>query len=141
LLRPTVREELSIVVDDYISTARALMRVGLDPALAHTAIDSLSGGQQRRVLLARLLASGPRVLVLDEPFAGLDDEARTTLATVLADLRATREVAIVVVSHDLDDVSPFADRVLGLRDGSLVLDGGASAIDDAAALIADDRAS
>jgi energy-coupling factor transport system ATP-binding protein len=141
LLRPTVREELSIVVDDYVSTACALMRVGLDPALADTAIDSLSGGQQRRVLLARLLASGPRVLVLDEPFAGLDDEARTTLATVLADLRATREVAIVVVSHDLDDVAPFADRVLGLRDGSLVLDGGASALDDAAALIADDRAS
>lgn len=141
LLRPTVREELSIVVGDSISMARALMHVGLDPAIADSPVDSLSGGQQRRVLLARLLAAGPRVLVLDEPFAGLDEEARATLAAVLADLRATREVAIVVVSHDLDDVGPFADRVLGLREGSLVVDGGAGALDDAAALVAEDRAS
>ncbi len=141
LLRPTVRDELAIAVNDSISLGRALLRVGLDPAIAGASVDSLSGGQQRRVLLARLLAAGPRVLVLDEPFAGLDDEARTTLATVLADLRATREVAIVVVSHDLDDVAPFADRVLGLREGSLVVDGGTGALDDAAALVAEDRAS
>jgi energy-coupling factor transport system ATP-binding protein len=138
LLRPTVRDELAIAVGDHGSMVRALSRVGLDPAIAATPIDSLSGGQQRRVLLARLLASGPRVLVLDEPFAGLDDEARTTLATVLADLRATREVAIVVVSHDLDDVAPFADRILGLRGGSLVIDDGAGALDHAATLISDD---
>ena len=138
LLRPTVHEELSIAVGDDFSIARALTRVGLDPALAASTIDSLSGGQQRRVLLARLLASGPRVLVLDEPFAGLDDEARTTLTSVLAELRAWRDVAIVVVSHDLDDVAPFADRILGLRDGSLALDAGADALDDVAALIAEE---
>jgi energy-coupling factor transporter ATP-binding protein EcfA2 len=140
LLRPTVRSELSIAVDDHLSMVRALAAVGLDPALAGHAIDSLSGGQQRRVLLARLLASHPRVLVLDEPFAGLDGEARTALASVLAALRATREVAIVVVSHDLDDVAPFADRILGLRDGRLVVDDGVGAIDDVAALIAEESA-
>ncbi|MBV8951575.1 MAG: ATP-binding cassette domain-containing protein, partial [Actinobacteria bacterium] len=138
LLRPRVRDELSIAVDDDISIARALSRVGLDPLLAARPIDSLSGGQQRRVLLARLLASGPRVLVLDEPFAGLDDDARTTLSSVLAGLRATREVAIVVVSHDLDDVAPFADRLLGLHAGRLVIDAGVDALDEAAALIKQD---
>ncbi len=143
LLRPRVRDELAIAVDDHVSVVRALTRVGLDPRLAAARIDALSGGQQRRVLLARLLASGPRVLVLDEPFAGLDDEARVTLTTVLAGLRATREVAIVVVSHDLDDVAPFADRLLALRHGVLVLDAAAdqSALDAATAIVTEEQVS
>jgi len=121
--------------------ARVEEALSLFPEIAakrHERAAALSGGQQRRVLLARLLASGPRVLVLDEPFAGLDDEARTTLTSVLAELRAWRDVAIIVVSHDLDDVAPFADRILGLRDGSLALDAGADALDDVAALIAEE---
>jgi energy-coupling factor transport system ATP-binding protein len=129
LLRPTVRGELAVVAPDEGSLVRSLAMVGLDASIAARPIDALSGGQQRRVLLARLLATGSRVLVLDEPFAGLDDEARVALADVLARLRATRAVAIVVVSHDLDDAAPFADRVVGLRDGRLVLDEPATTFD------------
>jgi energy-coupling factor transporter ATP-binding protein EcfA2 len=138
LLRPTVREELAIATGDDVSATRALLRVGLDPALTGNAVDALSGGQQRRVLLARLLAAGSRVLVLDEPFAGLDDDARAALASSLAVLRSEREVALVIVSHDLDDVAPFADRILGLRAGELVIDGSVAALGDAASLIAED---
>jgi energy-coupling factor transport system ATP-binding protein len=117
---------------------RALLRVGLDPDLRSSAIDALSGGQQRRVLLARLLAAGSRVLVLDEPFAGLDDDARVALVSSLAALRAARDVALVIVSHDLEDVAPFADRILGLRAGQLVIDGSVATLDDAASLIAEE---
>jgi len=138
LLRPTVRDELALATGDDVSAMRALLRVGLDPDLRSSAIDAISGGQQRRVLLARLLAAGSRVLVLDEPFAGLDDDARVALASSLAALRAARDVALVIVSHDLDDVAPFADRILGLRAGQLVIDGSVATLDDAASLIAEE---
>jgi len=141
LLRPTVRGELAVVAPDEGSLVRALAEVGLDASIAGRPIDALSGGQQRRALLARLLATGTRVLVLDEPFAGLDDDARVALAQVLARLRATRAVATVVVSHDLDDAVPFADRVVGLRDGRLVLDEPVGSFDRSAVseLVADVR--
>ena len=76
LLRHTVAGELDGTGRGLGSASEALALVGLPPRLAASAIDDLSGGQQRRVALARLLASESPLLVLDEPLAGLDDEAR-----------------------------------------------------------------
>jgi energy-coupling factor transport system ATP-binding protein len=86
-------------------------------------IDELSGGQQRRVALAGLLVRRPRLLVLDEPLAGLDDETRATLLAVLVQLRDHHGVATVVVSHDLDAAPGLGDRLVVLDKGRLVGDG------------------
>lgn len=100
----------------------ALAAVGLDPAeVRDRRIDQLSGGQQRRVALAGLLARRPELLVLDEPFSGLDREGRRTLVAVLGRLRANG-LSVVVVSHDYEDAHEFADRVVVLEEGRVVLE-------------------
>lgn len=84
---------------------------------------TLSGGQRRRVALAGVLAMRPRTLVLDEPSAGLDAEARDELYARLADLRAREGMTIVLVSHDMGEVAALADAVFVLADGALRLSG------------------
>ena len=124
LLRPTVRSEVqSASGASREAAADSLSSVGLDPALfANRRIDDLSGGQTRRVVLAGVLAASPRVIVLDEPFAGLDDQGRAELTAVLADVRATRRVAIVIISHDRELPAGVVDRVVELAGGQVVRD-------------------
>lgn len=97
----------------------ALERVGL----AHCAQKyphALSGGEQQRVALARALAPRPGVLLMDEPFSGLDSRLKDTVrADTLAILRETRATA-VVVTHDAEEAMRMADRIALLRDGKLV---------------------
>lgn len=97
----------------------ALERVGL----AHYAEKYphvLSGGEQQRVALARALAPRPGVLLMDEPFSGLDSRLKDTIrADTLAILRETRATA-VVVTHDAEEAMRMADRIALLRDGLLV---------------------
>jgi energy-coupling factor transport system ATP-binding protein len=125
LFRPTVFGDVAFGAHlDRDTVAGALEEVGLDPAeMSERRIDELSGGQQRRVALAGLLVRRPRLLVLDEPLAGLDDETRGTLVAVLARLRERHRVATVVVSHDLDAAPGLADRLVILDSGQLVTDG------------------
>jgi len=120
LLRNIVGHELDGASRGAGTPEGALALVGLPAALASRSIDDLSGGQQRRVALARLLVGDHAVLVLDEPMAGLDDDARAELVSVLARLRATRPVSLVIVSHDLVELAPVVDRVVALRDGEIV---------------------
>lgn len=98
---------------------QALERVGL----AHYANNyphALSGGEQQRVALARALAPRPAVLLMDEPFSGLDSRLKDTIrADTLAILRETRATAIVV-THDAEEAMRMADRIALLRDGGLV---------------------
>ncbi|MDQ1532857.1 MAG: energy-coupling factor transport system ATP-binding protein, partial [Actinomycetota bacterium] len=136
LLRHTVAGELDGTRLGLGTAAEALALVGLPPRLAASAIDDLSGGQQRRVALARLLASDSPLLVLDEPLAGLDDEARAELVAVLAHLRATRPIALVIVSHDIEELSPVVDRVVALRNGEVVLSETAGSVEAVSAFLA-----
>lgn len=104
---------------DEDRVAAALGSVGLDPALAKRRIDQLSGGQMRRVVLAGLLARSPRVLILDEPLAGLDAASQRGLVRLLESLRRDRDLTVLVISHDhvgLQDVCP---RTVQLHDGVL----------------------
>lgn len=84
---------------------------------------SLSGGQMRRVALAGVLAMEPSILILDEPTAGLDGVGRAELYRFLDRLRAERQTTILLVTHDMSEVTLLAERVLVLHQGRLALDG------------------
>jgi energy-coupling factor transport system ATP-binding protein len=121
LLRDTVRAEVRSAagVDDWAADV-ALRDVGLDPAVhGERRIDELSGGELRRAALAGLLARRPQVLVLDEPFAGLDPAGRVALVEVL-DRIVAAGCAVVVISHDLAAVGLLADRLVELDGGRVV---------------------
>jgi energy-coupling factor transport system ATP-binding protein len=112
----------------------ALEAVGLDPGLADRRVDQLSGGQLRRVALAGLLAGRPKVLVLDEPFAGLDIAARRSLIAVLCRLRDERGLTLVLVSHDVEGADELVDRAVVLQQGRIVADVGRDEVDSLAEL-------
>jgi branched-chain amino acid transport system ATP-binding protein len=98
----------------------ALARVGLDQ-LADRPVAETSYGERRRVEIAMALAQGPRVLLLDEPFAGLSlDERRDVLALLTA---IPRDVTIVMIEHDMDVALEFAERITVLHFGSVVVEG------------------
>jgi energy-coupling factor transport system ATP-binding protein len=104
---------------DLGRVVEALATVGLDPALAKRRIDQLSGGQMRRVVLAGLLARSPRVLILDEPLAGLDAASQRGLLRLLEDLRRRADLTVVVISHDFSGLEELCPRILHLHDGAL----------------------
>lgn len=97
----------------------ALATVGLDASLARRRIDQLSGGQMRRVVIAGLLARWPKALILDEPLAGLDADSQRGLLRLLSDLRRTRGLTIVVISHDFAGLEELCPRILHLDRGVL----------------------
>jgi energy-coupling factor transport system ATP-binding protein len=123
LQRPIVRDDIAAASGaDTDVVSEVLHLVGLDPSFGDRHIDHLSGGEQRRVAIAGLLARRPRMLVLDEPFAGLDADGRETLSRVLQDLRTTAALALVIVSHDQEPALRIADRVVTLGGGRVVSD-------------------
>jgi ABC-2 type transport system ATP-binding protein len=91
-------------------------------AVADTPYRRLSGGERQRLSLAVALAGRPEVLVLDEPTAGLDPEARVAVRGIVADARA-EGAAILLTSHDLSDVERLADRIVVIAAGSVVAAG------------------
>jgi len=118
LFRPTVADDVHFGTESGRNEVDdALRTVGLDPStFRDRRIDELSGGEQRRVALAGMLVRSPKLVVFDEPFAGLDRPSRRLLIDVIADL----QTATVVVSHDYEDAGRFSDRVLELHRGELV---------------------
>lgn len=104
---------------DQAKVTAALNMVGLDPTLAARRIDQLSGGQMRRVVLAGLLARSPRVLILDEPLAGLDAASQRGLLRLLQDLRRRERLTVIVISHDFAGLEQLCPRTLHLEAGVL----------------------
>jgi energy-coupling factor transporter ATP-binding protein EcfA2 len=124
LQRETVAADLRAAgAPDENAVAAALASVGLDATeFGERRIDELSGGQQRRVALAGILARQPKVLVLDEPLAGLDAPSREGLVGLLADLRRRAGLTVVVISHDLEGMDQVCDRLVRLEAGRVVTD-------------------
>jgi len=109
----------------------ALRQVGLDPALRSRPPRTLSGGQRQRLAIARALATGPDVVVLDEPVTALDATVQDAVLGLLGRLRDDTGVAMVFVSHDLRAVRRMADDVLVVHEGQVVEQGPASRVFDA----------
>src|SRR5438105_4613483 len=109
--------------------AEVAARFGLDDLLGRT-VDTYSGGQRRRLEIARSLISRPAVLFLDEPTVGLDPRIRHELLDVIGTLRVTNEMTIVLTTHYLDEAERLCDRVAVMRLGEIV------ALDTPAALLA-----
>mgnify|MGYP001568980544 CR=1 FL=1 len=100
----------------------ALRLVGLNPdEFAEKSPFELSGGEKRRAALAGILAMRPKFLVLDEPMAGLDPRGRHEILALIESLRRDFGTGIVMVSHSMDDVAMFADRIAVLDQGSLFM--------------------
>ncbi len=100
---------------------RAMAHVQLDYAkYADRSPFELSGGQMRRVAIAGVLAMEPKVLILDEPTAGLDPRGRDRILTMIQELHAEGGVTVIMVSHSMDDVARLATRVLVMSKGELV---------------------
>ncbi|PZF79505.1 ABC transporter ATP-binding protein [Jiangella anatolica] len=114
--------------DRRTAAVAALRLVGLDPALGDRLPGQISGGQRQRVTLARALAVGPRVLLLDEPVSALDAANRNHVLRVLDRLRRERELAIVLITHDLGSLAGVADRIVVLHHGRVVEEGPATQV-------------
>ncbi|HEY2535697.1 MAG TPA: ABC transporter ATP-binding protein [Solirubrobacteraceae bacterium] len=97
--------------------APLLARLGLGERMSHRA-ETLSMGERQRVMIARALSTGPRLLLADEPTGSLDSRRGREVLELLRELSREREVAAVIVSHD-PMAAEYADRVLALRDGRL----------------------
>ncbi|WP_018249328.1 energy-coupling factor transporter ATPase [Orenia marismortui] len=90
----------------------------------------LSGGQQRRVAIAGVLAMEPEILILDEPTAGLDPKARVELINEIVNLKEKFGLTIILISHRMEEIAQLADRILVLESGRLVLEGSPSYVFD-----------
>jgi molybdate transport system ATP-binding protein len=99
-----------------------LSRVHLDGLHARKS-SQLSGGQRQRVAVARALARRPRILLLDEPFSAVDHTVRHRLQDEMVELRATLPLPIILVTHNLDEVTRLADTVVLIADGRTVATG------------------
>ena len=99
-----------------------LALVELDPGYARRMPDELSGGQRQRVGVARALAGGPELLIMDEPFGALDPVTRDALGRKVRELHETLGLTTVMVTHDMAEALLLADRVLVMDAGSIVTD-------------------
>ena len=101
----------------------ALVQVGFPEKFYGHSPFELSGGQKRRVAIAGVLAMNPRVLILDEPTAGLDPKGRDEILDQISYLHEKRGITIILVSHSMEDVARYADRLIVVNDGKLPYDG------------------
>ena len=100
----------------------ALQKVGLDKEYYYQSPFELSGGQKRRVAIAGVLAMKPKVLSLDEPTAGLDPKGREEILSQVKKLRDESNMTIILVSHSMDDVAEYVDRIIVMNKGHVMYD-------------------
>lgn len=101
----------------------ALELVGLSEKYYDTSPFELSGGQKRRVAIAGVLAMRPKVLVLDEPTAGLDPKGRDEILDQIAYLQKERNLTVILVSHSMEDIAKYVDRIVVMNKGRKMYDG------------------
>ena len=97
--------------------------VGVKPEFLEKSPFDLSGGEKRRVAIAGVISMEPKVLILDEPTAGLDPLGKNNLLKLIKDYNEQTGNTVIFVSHNMDDVALVADRVIVMNDGEVALDG------------------
>lgn len=100
----------------------ALRKVGLPDECFYQSPFDLSGGQKRRVAIAGVLAMKPQVLILDEPTAGLDPKGRKEILDQIAGLQKETGMTIILVSHSMEDVAEYVDRIIVMNHGEVMYD-------------------
>jgi energy-coupling factor transport system ATP-binding protein len=100
----------------------ALKQVGFDDEYFYQSPFDLSGGQKRRVAIAGVLAMKPEVLILDEPTAGLDPKGRDDILSLISTLHKEMGITIILVSHSMEDVADYVDRIIVMNKGRVFLD-------------------
>ena len=98
----------------------ALKLVGLKEKYYRSSLFELSGGQKRRAAIAGVLAMRPKVLVLDEPTAGLDPKGRDDILDQIAYLHRQSDMTVILVSHSMEDIARYADRIIVMNHGSVM---------------------
>ena len=104
-------------------TFAALKEAGVSEELYDASPFELSGGQKRRVAIAGVLAMQPDILILDEPTAGLDPRGRDEILDRIAAIHAEGNRTVILVSHSMEDVAKYADRLIVMKEGSVFCDG------------------
>lgn len=131
LFGETVGEDVSfgpvnigLSTEDALRYAKdALAQVGLPASIMGRSPYTLSGGEQRRVAIAGVLAMHPEVVIFDEPTAGLDPAGRALMLELIRDLQRKEGKTVIVISHEMDEVASWAQRVIVLHQGRVVADG------------------
>ena len=100
----------------------ALTQVGLDESFYEKSPFELSGGQKRRAAIAGILAMHPQVLILDEPTAGLDPKGRDEILDLIAYLHRERKITVILVSHSMEDVANYVERIIVMNRGEILYD-------------------
>ena len=100
----------------------ALKQVGLEEEYYYQSPFDLSGGQKRRVAIAGVLAMEPEVLILDEPTAGLDPKGRDEIFDCICSLREKLGITVILVSHSMEDVAKYVDRIIVMNKGKVLMD-------------------
>ncbi len=108
-------------IDERVNESMAL--VNLSPETKGMSPFELSGGQKRRAAIAGVLSMRPKVLVLDEPIAGLDPLGKTEILSVIKEYHKKYNATIIMISHNMDDIAEISDRVIVMHKGKKALDG------------------
>lgn len=108
-------EEIDKIIREAIKT------VGIDENLLEKSPFELSGGQKRRVAIAGVLAMNPKILILDEPTAGLDPKGRDEILGQIKKLHDEKNITVIWISHSMEDVAKIAKKVIVMADGKIVM--------------------
>jgi ABC-type Fe3+/spermidine/putrescine transport system ATPase subunit len=116
-----IREYLSVFDPEALQSRTDELLVMIEMAeFAKTKVKNLSGGQQQRVALARVLAQKPEILLLDEPFSHIDNFSKNSLRRNLFSYLKNKGITVLTATHDHQDMLPFADRVIVLKDRQII---------------------
>lgn len=105
-----------------IEAKRALQQVGFKEKNYGKSPFELSGGQKKRVAIAGVLAMNPKILILDEPTAGLDPKGRDDILEQIAGLHKARGITIILVSHSMEDIAKYVERLIVMNHGEVAFD-------------------
>jgi len=113
-------------MDRRIHSAASVL--GIDDDMLQKSPFELSGGQKRRVAIAGVIVMQPKVLIMDEPAAGLDPSGRDEIFNLILNLHKERNMTIIMISHDMEEVAKLVDRIIVMNQGRIEMDGKVSEV-------------